>query len=305
MSPRLHDVGITITAHAHTDGDTWPCPAGHRALLGPIRPPQSTRWSHGPEQALEIHASDPVHLPEIPQVVQAGGHAPSIAPPPPACHPSQTHLASVPSRQWPRTTLGYHREITPPVTRDPPAMDQRTPINQELRLRVHSAEPETHHVSPHFLEVAELLSLSSPSVCAMGKQLLPPLPLPGLILRSPLNPPPPPQEPGGGSGPIVLPGLQAGLASPEVCGSWARALLGPPPGSRTRGAGKPEASSRARACGSAASPCLLPAGVSASQADGVTPQHEPASWRNAAFDARTDRHKGPAPPAVKRRQLGP
>ena len=60
-------------------------------------------------------------------------------------------------------------------------MDHRTPISQELRLRVHSAEPETSHVSPHFLEVPER-SLSNPLVCATGRQLLPPLPLLALIL---------------------------------------------------------------------------------------------------------------------------
>lgn len=63
-------------------------------------------------------------------------------------------------------------------------MNNGTPKSRELRLRVHSASLETSRTSPRCSEVLEvLLSDTAPTptpVCAMGRQLPPPLPLLGL-----------------------------------------------------------------------------------------------------------------------------
>lgn len=214
----------------------WPRPAGHRALYSdpsflPCLHVGATVQNRLPRPTRVILS---VHLPRASPGAQACGCALGLAQPPPSAIPSQRTLP------LPRAHSGH----TPPcgttkrqhhLSHGTSSWDQRSPISQELRLRVHSAEPETSHGSPHCLELRE--SLPNPAFCATdGQPLHPSTPL-GLTPPAPT--PPQPRGTRKWPRPLELPGLQAGTLSPEVSGSWAGALLGPQPC-------KPEASSRLR-----------------------------------------------------------
>ena len=234
-----------------------------------------------------------VPLPSASPGAQACGCALGLAQPPPSAIPSKRTLP------LPRAHSGH----TPPcgttkrqhhLSHGTPSLDQRSPISQELRLRVHRAEPETSHGSPHCLELRE--SLPNPAFCATDGQPLHPSPPRGL------TPPAPHPTPTQWNQEVARP---LRVAWPAGWNAVPRSIWilgrGPtwPPAVQARGL------LPTPVCGAAACPCLLPVGSRASQAHGATLQHELASRRNAAFDAQTGRRKEPAPHGVTRRQLGP
>lgn len=162
-------------------------------------------------------------------------------------------------------------------------MNNGTPKSRELRLRVHSASLETSRTSPRCLEVLEvLLSDTAPTptpVCAMGRQLPPPLPLLGLT---------PYWKPGGGSDPAELSSLRAGPVSPEASvGLGPRPYLGPSHAPRH-----------------AAPPWPLPAWVSCQPSE-QPPRAGAGSWRDAALGAQRGRDKEPAPLGATKGESGP
>lgn len=129
-------------------GNTWPCPAGRRALYCDLSFLSSLHVGATVQNRLQRSTRVvPFIFQRHPRWHKQVDTHPALHPPPPACHPIQAHLASAPSRWWPQTTLGYHQAITPPVMRDPfhrsenPSQPGAEAQNSQSRTRDKSRSP--------------------------------------------------------------------------------------------------------------------------------------------------------------------